>query len=472
MFRLERPERLDPDDQLEIILRHEANRDFHNTGKFRLSVSHDPAASLTGDVLDHELREAFATPLESRSEQHMERLRAHVALSNHPELRAVDDQIEANSKAHARLERTRTRTMVSRSVKPRVTRILPRGDWLDESGDVVQPGVPHFLPQPDAPAGQRLTRLDLANWLLAEDHPLTARVMVNRLWYLFFGQGLSNVLNDLGSQGEWPRHPELLDWLAVEFRESGWDVKHMVRLLVTSRAYRLSSNPTKAQLGADPLNRHHARQARFRIQAEFVRDQALAVSGLLNRQVGGRSVKPYQPKGYWADSYKSVGNPHKYVQDHGADLHRRGMYTFWKRTFLHPSLMAFDAPSRESCETRRPISNTPLQALVLLNDPTYVEAARALAVRALVEVEGSSLDRVTWLMRQVLGRVPAPAEVDALNALYGSQWARYQQREEDAMRLAGIGEFRAPPSLDLRELAAWTAVTRALLNLHETVTRS
>jgi mono/diheme cytochrome c family protein len=386
--------------------------------------------------------------------------------------KALDKKIKAAENERNVLARSITKTMVSRSVKPRVIRILPRGNWLDSSGEVVEPGVPHFLPQPEVEEGRRLTRLDLAEWILDENNPLTARVFVNRLWYLYFGQGLSNVLNDLGSQGEWPRHPELLDWLAVEFRESGWDVKHVIRLLVTSRTYQLSSTPTVAQLDVDPLNRLHARQARFRLQAEFIRDNALAISGLLVRDPGGRSVKPYQPIGYWSDSYKSVGNPHRYVASKGDDLYRRGMYTFWKRTFLHPSLLAFDAPSREACEARRPISNTPLQALVLLNDPTYVEAARAFAIRAMTEGGGSPAQRITWIMRQAVGRRPHAEEIATLSELYADKLARYEANESDAVALAEVGAFRAPADIDVVELAAWTVVTRVVLNLHETITRN
>lgn len=404
--------------------------------------------------------------------QNVTSLRAPRTDQTPTELDAVAKQIKIAEQERDRFARSITNTMVSRSVEPRVVRILPRGNWLDASGEVVQPGVPHFLPQPQPREGQRLTRLDLAKWLLDESNPLTARVFVNRIWYLYFGHGLSNVLNDLGSQGEWPRHPELFDWLAVEFRESGWDVKHLVKLLVTSQAYQLSSTPTAHQLTVDPRNRLHARQTRFRLQAEFVRDNALAISGLLVREPGGRSVNPYQPAGYWSDSYKSVGRPHKYVQSQGDDLYRRGMYTFWKRTFLHPSLMAFDAPSREACEARRPISNTPLQALVLLNDPTYVEAARAFAIRALNDGGSTPNERIIWIMRQAVGRRPQPAEIAALSELFAAQRVRYQTNASDAKALAGVGDFPIPVNVDLAELAAWTAITRVVLNLHETITRN
>jgi hypothetical protein len=251
-------------------------------------------------------------------------------------------------------------------------RVLPRGNWLDDSGQVVAPGVPASL-NPLTVTERRATRLDLAYWLLEVDNPLTARVFVNRLWKLFFGQGIVTTLEDFGSQGAWPTHPELLDWLAVEFRDSGWNVKHLVKLMVLSRTYRQTSAVPEAVRLRDPFNRWLARQGRFRLDAEMVRDNALAVSGLLVHKVGGRSVKPYQPAGYW--SYLNFPR-RDWQKDAGDDQYRRGLYTYWCRTFLHPSLVAFDAPTREECTVERPRSNTPQQALVLLNDPTYVEAAR------------------------------------------------------------------------------------------------
>ena len=246
----------------------------------------------------------------------------------------------------------------------------------------------------------RKTRLDLAKWLTAPEHPLTARVFVNRLWKLFFGQGIVSSLEDFGSQGVWPTHPELLDWLAREFIESGWDVKHLVRLMVTSSAYRQSSAGNETLALRDPYNHLLARQARFRLDAEFVRDNALAVSGLLSRKIGGASVKPYQPAGYWA--YLNFPTRDWY-EDKGEDQYRRGLYTYWQRTFPHPSLIAFDAPSREECTVERPRSNTPQQALVLLNDPTYVEAARALAEMTLREGGKTDAERLDFAFRQVLG---------------------------------------------------------------------
>jgi mono/diheme cytochrome c family protein len=261
------------------------------------------------------------------------------------------------------IEKQISRTLVTVSVPPRPIRVLPRGDWLNQSGDLVEPAFPQGFPQPDS-AGGKLSRLDLADWLVRRDNPLTSRVFVNRLWKLFFGAGLTRTLDDFGAQGEPPSHPELLDWLAVEFMESGWDIKHMVRLLVTSRAYRLSSVPTNQLLQQDPQNRLFARQSRWRLDAEFVRDNGLKVSGLLVDRIGGPSVKPYQPDGYW----EFLNFPKRtWSNSMGRDQYRRGLYTHWQRTFLHPSLLAFDAPSREECTASRMTSNTPKSSLALLN---------------------------------------------------------------------------------------------------------
>ncbi|MFT7514868.1 MAG: hypothetical protein ACI9QL_004093 [Candidatus Omnitrophota bacterium] len=353
--------------------------------------------------------------------------------------------------------------------EPRAMRVLARGDWMDSSGPVVQPAIPAFMGKLDSP--ERADRMDLANWLVQEDNPLTARVYVNRLWYLFFGRGLSDVLDDLGNQGAWPTHPELLDWLAVEFVESGWDTKHLVKLLLMSDTYRQTSQRGPILAKADPDNHWFARQSPRRLDAEFVRDAALSISGLLTLEIGGMSVKPYQPEGYWSDSYKSVGNPHKYAQDHNEKLYRRGMYTFWKRTFLHPQLLTFDAPNREECVAQRPQSNTPLQALVLLNDPTFVEAARVFAQRILQEGGETFSSRITFAYAWAFSRKPDRREAEVIAELLKNHLAQYQQDADDAKALLSVGETPVPEGLDGAELAAWTSVARALLNLHETVVR-
>jgi hypothetical protein len=328
--------------------------------------------------------------------------------------------------------------------------------------------VPAAFPQPQA-TGERATRLDLARWLTARDNPLVARVYVNRLWKQFFGAGLSRRLDDLGTQGDPPSHPELLDWLAAEFIESGWNVKHVVRLIVSSGAYRQSSAVTRAQLEADPFNRWLARQGRFRLDAELVRDNALATSGLLVRQIGGPSVKPYQPPGYWA--YLNFPT-REWQNGTGEELYRRGLYTHWQRQYLHPSLLAFDAPTREECTADRLRSNTPLQALSLLNDPSYTEAARAFAERILREGGSEAPARLDWAFRQALARPIRPAESEALRALVEKHLAEYRRDPQAAARVQTNGARAAASDLDPVELAAWASAARTILNLHATITRN
>lgn len=384
------------------------------------------------------------------------------------ERKQIEAELAKLKKERERLDRSIARSMVSVAATPRETRILPRGNWLDSSGEVVEPAVPAFLSAgTGSPA--RYTRLDLADWLFTADHPLTARVFVNRLWKLYFGIGLSKSLDDFGVQGEPPTHPELLDWLAVEFRDSGWDIKHLVRLIVTSQTYRQSSIPTPELWQRDPQNRLLARQSRWRLEAELVRDQALATSGLLVRTIGGPSVKPYQPDGYW----EFLNFPKRtWKTDGGDSQYRRGLYTHWQRTFLHPSLLAFDAPSREECTAERATSNTPKGALALLNDPTFVESARALAVRVLREAPADDDGRVAWAWRECTSRAPEPAELAALVELLAANRMRYTADEAAVRSLAEVGQLRWPTDLDPAELAAWTAVARAVLNVHECIARN
>jgi hypothetical protein len=401
-----------------------------------------------------------------RTPQQKEEVAAHYRTLA-PELKPTRDHLAALQRQKDSLDKAIPKCLISVSGPPRVVHILPRGNWLDESGEVMSPATPKALP-PLGVADRRATRLDLARWLVSRDNPLTARVFVNRLWKLCYGQGLSKSLEDLGSQGEAPTHPELLDWLAVEFMDSGWDVKHMVKLLVLSGTYRQSSKPSAEQKERDPYNRLLARQARFRLDAEVVRDNALALSGLLVEKVGGPSVKPYQPAGYW-----SALNfpPREWQNDKGDGLYRRGLYTHWQRTFLHPSLLAFDAPSREECCVERPRSNIPQQALVLLNDPTYVEAARLFAERIVKEGGTGVEGRVKWALASALSRPPRDEEVKVLAALYTRHAAEYGQDREAARKLLGTGDHPLPKDADVAELAAWTSVARAILNLHETITR-
>lgn len=356
-------------------------------------------------------------------------------------------------------------TLVTEAWKPAVTRVLPRGNWQNESGEIVQPGVPHFLPQPRAVGDRRLTRLDLAQWLVSRDNPLTARAFVNRLWKQFFGAGICTTLDDFGIQGDAPSHPELLDWLAVEFQESGWDIKHMVRLIVLSSTYRQSSNLRQELRELDPNNRLLASQNPRRLEAEFVRDNALGISDLLNEDLGGPSVHPYQPAGYYAN----LQFPDRdYVADKDERQYRRGIYTHWQRTFLQPMLANFDAPSREECTANRVVSNTPQQALTLLNDPTFVEASRALAAELLKE-NAPDESRIDAAFQRALVRDAKAKERASLLDFLASQRAHYAEHPDEVKGLMNVGLFKAPDSIDPKELAAWTSVCRVILNLHETI---
>ena len=359
------------------------------------------------------------------------------------------------------------KSMITTTVAPATVRILPRGNWLDESGDVVTPALPSFLDQLETP-GQRASRLDLANWICSRRNPLTARVMVNRIWAMLFGRGLSRSMEDFGAQGAPPTHPQLLDWLASDYIDHGWDTKRLIREIVLSATYRQSSVPSSALLKRDPNNDLFGRQGRKRLDAEFVRDNALAVSGLLVLELGGSSVKPYQPSHYW----DYLNFPMRtWIADKAPEQYRRGLYTYWCRTYLQPSLLAFDAPTREECCSSRVVSNTPQQALVLLNDPTYVEAARALAER-IVESTTTPFARVQTAFHLALQRDASQKEVETLLRVYQRQYTELQAKPTEANDLAHVGDLAMKPGSSSAEVAAWTSVTRVILNLHEVMTRN
>ncbi|HEX3314770.1 MAG TPA: PSD1 and planctomycete cytochrome C domain-containing protein [Gemmataceae bacterium] len=382
------------------------------------------------------------------------------------DVKSLETEVQKAVKTKEAYRNRLPQTLITTSVPLRPIRILSRGNWLDDKGEIVGPGTPASLP-PLAVAGKTPTRLDLAKWLVSPENPLTARVFVNRMWMLTFGQGFTRPLDDIGSQGTLPTHPELLDWLAVEFQTKGWDTKALLQTIVTSNAYRQSSHIPANLKHRDPGNLLFAHQGRFRLDAELVRDNALAVSGLLADKVGGPSVKPYQPEGYW----KFLNFPTRtWVADKGANQHRRGMYTYWQRTFLQPSLLAFDAPSREECTVERSRSNTPQQALVLLNDPTYVEASRAIAEK-LLAVEGDDA-RIRLAFRLTLQRVPTDDERRVVAALVGKQRTEYRADAKGATAAIHVGQRPAPARVDAAELAAWTNASRTLLNLHESITRN
>ena len=339
---------------------------------------------------------------------------------------------------------------------------------MDESGEVVEPGIPAILGKRPEVVG-RLTRMDLAKWIISPDNPLTSRVAVNRLWKLFFGYGLSRKLDDLGAQGDWPTHPELLDMLAAELMNSGWDMKHIVKLMVTSETYKQSSLPNAAVSEKDPYNKWLSHQGRWRLDAEFVRDNAMAISGLLVQSVGKNNGRPFQPKGYW--DYLNFPK-REWQKGVGEQLYRRGLYTHWQRQYLHPSLLAFDAPGREECTAERTRSNTPLQALVLLNDPIYVESARAFAQRILESGQSTDAERVEWAIRDSLCRKVVSNEAQLLLSLLNKHRAEYVADTASADRLLSVGDYPIASDLNRTDLAAWTSVARAILNLHETITRN
>ncbi len=367
--------------------------------------------------------------------------------------------------------------------KPRVTHILERGVYSAPK-DEVTPGSPAALPPlSDDPTFDKATgtfrdrpanRLDLAKWLTRPDHPLTSRVAVNRLWEHFFGRGLSASTADLGSQGQWPSHPELLDWLAVDFRENGWDRKRLIKFILTSRTYRQSSNTTPELLTKDPRNELLARGPRFRLTAEQIRDQALATAGLLVERLGGPSVKPYQPGDLWRQVSHYGSSPatsQTFVQDHGEKLHRRSLYTYWKRTLPPTNLSTFDAPNREICSIGRLPTNTPLQALVTLNDPQFVEASRAFATKLLGMSYPSDRDRLAAGFESITSRPPVSQELATLESALKRERQRYQSDEPAARELLAIGELEQTTTAPPAEQAAWTQLASTLFNLSETLTR-
>ena len=359
-------------------------------------------------------------------------------------------------------------TMVMAEMKhPRDTFVLGRGQY-DNPGEKVTPGVPSFLPP--LPAGAPANRLTLAQWILDPRNPLTARVAVNHFWQEDFGVGLVKTSEDFGSQGEAPSNPELLDWLATEFIRNGWNMKAIERLIVTSTTFRQSSRVPPALEERDPENRLLARGPRFRLSAEEIRDNALAVSGLLNLKIGGPSVYPYQPAGIWEELAFGEGfTGQSYTESKGRDLYRRSMYTIWKRTAPPPALTTFDAPDREKCVARRQLTNTPLQALVLMNDPTYVEAGRFLAQRAILEAGREPAQRIDYMFRLATSRYPREQERAVLATLAGQEIAEYRQNRDAALKLLSVGATRPDPKINASELAAWTTVASAILSLDETI---
>jgi hypothetical protein len=384
--------------------------------------------------------------------------------SQAPELKAVRDKVAFLEKSKPPIPNLPVMVELAPE-RHRTTHILRKGNFLDP-GDIVGPDVPRSLHR--IPAGIPRNRLGLAQWLIDPANPLTARVAVNRYWAQIFGVGLVETEEDFGTQGEPPSHPELLDWLAVQYRDSGWNTKALLRLIVTSATYRQSSKVRPELLEKDPRNRLLARATRIRLEAEMVRDQALALSGLLSDKVGGPSVFPPQPAGLWQAAFNGERT---WSTSQGDDRYRRGIYTFWRRTVPYPSMALFDAPSREVCAIRRLRTNTPLQSLVTLNDPVYVGAAQALARRIVRDGGTTPVSRVRHGLQLCLGRPPRPEQIEPLLGLYTTLHARYSKDLPAAVALATDPLGPLPPDMDPAELGAWTAVANVLLNLDSVLTK-
>ncbi|HWB07753.1 MAG TPA: PSD1 and planctomycete cytochrome C domain-containing protein [Pirellulales bacterium] len=430
------------------------------------------AASKPDDKIPQAVRDALAVAAESRDDNQRGAIRRYFR-RHKSDLKPRFDTLDKLKAEQGQLDKAVPTAMVMREMpSPRETFLLVRGQY-DKRGEKVSPSVPACLPP--LADGSPANRLGLARWLVDPAHPLTSRVIVNRYWQMLFGTGLVKTSEDFGSQGERPSHPELLDWLAVEFRESGWDVKHLMRLMVTSATYRQASAATPDLLAQDPENRLLARMSRLRLPAEAIRDQALAAAGLLDGRIGGPSVSPYQPAGLWEELMSREDGKNwtaqVYLQSHGADLYRRTMYTFWKRTSPPPTLSTFDAPDREVCTVRRARTNTPLQALILMNDPTYVEAGRKLAERVLSEPLPID-ERLATVFRLVVARPPTERERHVLRRMLEEQLAAFRNDSDAIEKLLSVGESPRDERFEPVELAAWATVASVILNLDEAVTRN
>ncbi len=450
---------------LTVTLEFQSPHAQHQLGRFRLAAT-SAIQPVGRTALPAEIAAIVAKEPTRRSPEDAGKLRAQFLKMNpSAALQTARQQQEAAAKALVDFKNGLPRVMVMSDARPRQTHILERGNYLAPAAGV-QGATPAFLPAlaKTLPA----TRLDFARWLFAPEHPLTARVQVNRMWQTLFGAGLVKSVEDLGAQSEPPVQPELLDWLAVEFREHGWSMKHLNRLIVTSATYRQSSRGTREQWLRDPENRFLARGARFRAPAMMLRDVALAASGLLDRRIGGKPVYPYQPEAIWETLAITKERDFTYPASTGADLYRRSLYTFWRRT-VGPANM-FDASNRQVCKVRQNITNTPLHALTTLNDPTWAEAARVLAARSM----GSAADlegRLTFAFRSVLGRQPQANDLAALRRAFDRQLAIYRADPKSAAQVVAIGNAPLEPQLNVSEHAALSAVCLAILNLDEALTR-
>jgi hypothetical protein len=399
-------------------------------------------------------------PLDSLQNGNTQKL-LRAFLANHPQWKKLSDLVDEAKAIEEGYRERIPHAMVMRDDKPRETRILLRGNY-ETPGEKVAAAVPSFLPP--LPAGKKADRLSFAKWLISPEQPLTSRVIVNRYWQMFFGRGLVKTPDDFGLQGALPSHPELLDWLAVEFRESGWDLKHLIKLMVTSHTYRQSAKASPALLAKDPENILLARGPRFRIDPRFLRDQALAISGLLVEKQGGPAVMPYQPPGIWEEM--SFGK-NRYFQGKGEDLHRRSLYTFWRRSVAPANF--FDVPARQVCVMKPQRTSTPLHALTTLNDVTYVEAARVWAAR--LAGLPDEMTRLKQAFHTATSRPPEPRDLESLQRILGTALVHFSQHKEEATKLLQLGDAKTETSFSPAEHAAWTTVCLMILNLDETLCR-
>jgi hypothetical protein len=432
---------------------------------YRETVRHPALPADVQKILDIEREKRSAEQTRQITNYYLQ----HVNPSSRERFTAPLKQQATWEKELADLDKAIPSTLVMEErTEPRQAHILERGQYTLKREEVAS-RVPGWLGT--AAADLPADRLGLARWLVSPTHPLTARVTVNRFWQHYFGTGLVKTVEDFGIQGEHPSHPALLDWLAVDFIESGWDVKRFQKMLVMSATYRQSSRVIPEKLAVDPQNRLLSRGPRFRLDAEVIRDQALAVSKLMVDEIGGKSVRPYQPAGLWKPVGFGGSNTSVFKQDAGSKLYRRSMYTFWKRTSPPPSMTTFDAPDRETCRVRRARTNTPLQALVLMNDVQFVEAARKLAERVMNEGGSGVQDRITFAFRSVLARHPSPSELGSLTQLFDHYHTELAEDPEAAKKLLAAGESPRTESLDVIELGTWTMIAHLLLNLSETITK-
>jgi hypothetical protein len=414
---------------------------------------------------------ALQTPAEQRSEAEKKALWDHCA-AHHPALDAIRIRLANLQERLAVLTQPYPTMVMNVSAKPRETFILNRGDYSQPTTKV-EANTLSALPPP--PTGAPSNRLGLAQWITMPEHPLTARVAVNRFWKMLFGTGIVATAADFGMQGEWPSHPEVLDWLAVEFVESGWDVKHLIRLIVTSQTYQQTSVPSAELLERDPQNRLLARGPRFRLPAELLRDAALKTSGLLVPRIGGPSVNPYMPGDLWREVSHYGSSPataQTFIQDHGEKLYRRSLYTYWKRTAPPPNMTAFDAPNREVCTIERGNTITPLQALVTLNDPQFVEAARTFAQRILQHSSKSDAERLQWAVLEATSRPASATDLATLSRTLNRERSHYQAQPQLATAALQVGESPRDRRLPAPEHAAWMQIASLLLNLSESLTRN